>query len=175
MSDPTAIDLEKSDPWTDPRIAHERGYTAHGNIPIDCPFITKIADNLWVGGVESGLILPEEIKFVLSLYKWESYSVPNDDVLYKKVEMYDSIDQSFEQVDALAAMVNMHRENTPVLVHCQAGLNRSALIVARAMFLNGEFETGDEIIRYLRAKRSPAVLCNPAFEAWVRNMGNEEE
>jgi protein-tyrosine phosphatase len=89
--------------------------------------------------------------------------------------MYDSVDQDMEGVDELATLVNNWREGGPVLVHCQAGLNRSALIVARAMFLNGEFETGDEIIRYLRAKRSPAVLCNPAFEAWVCNMGNEEE
>jgi len=53
-------------------------------------------------------------------------------------------------------------------VHCQAGLNRSSLIVAKALWLNG-FGTGNQIIKHIRATRSPACFCNEAFEAEVKS------
>jgi hypothetical protein len=31
--------------------------------------------------------------------------------------------------------------------------------------------TPDEAIALIRAKRSPAALCNPAFDAYVRTLG----
>jgi len=62
--------------------------------------------------------------------------------------------------------VNACREDGPTLVHCQAGLNRSSLVAARALVLGGM--TADDAIALIREKRSPACLCNPAFERWLR-------
>jgi hypothetical protein len=62
--------------------------------------------------------------------------------------------------------VTARRKTGPCLVHCQAGLNRSSLVVARVLMLEGA--TADEAIGLLREKRSPACLCNPAFEEWLR-------
>ena len=67
---------------------------------------------------------------------------------------------------AIATWVNTCRETAPTLVHCQAGLNRSSLVAARALVLGGR--TPDEAITLIRRKRSPACLCNPAFERWLR-------
>jgi protein-tyrosine phosphatase len=52
------------------------------------------------------------------------------------------------------------------LVHCQAGLNRSGVVVAYALMLNGM--SAAEAIARIRERRSPAVLCNPQFERWLR-------
>jgi protein-tyrosine phosphatase len=82
--------------------------------------------------------------------------------------MYDSKDQGFDQVNALAQWVNICRETAPVLVHCQAGLNRSSLVAARAIHLHSQ-APGAEVVRHLRERRSPAALCNPAFEAEVES------
>jgi hypothetical protein len=61
--------------------------------------------------------------------------------------------------------VNLCRTTGPVLVHCQAGLNRSSLVAARALMLDGR--TAGDAIRTVREKRSPACLCNRAFEDYL--------
>ena len=80
--------------------------------------------------------------------------------------MMDSLDQDPGQIPAVAAWVNACRKDGPVLVQCQAGLNRSSLVTATALMLGGM--TADAAIALLREKRSPACLCNPAFEEWLR-------
>lgn len=171
-TDPTAFDLNSDARFsTDPLVRHINAFTAHGGHHVYMPFITPVADNLYHGGVEQGLILPEGIKHIVSLYKWQSYDSLHELDSVVVTTMLDSVEQGFEQVDLLAEWVNLSRKTGPVLVHCQAGLNRSSLVVARALMLSGEVETGQEAIDLLRAKRSPGVLCNPAFEEWVRNSG----
>lgn len=57
-----------------------------------------------------------------------------------------------------------------VVVHnCQAGLNRSGLVLALAMMVDGA--TADQAISHLRSARHELVLCNSTFEAWLRNSG----
>ena len=64
-----------------------------------------------------------------------------------------------------ATLVNEWRKQGTVLVHCQAGLNRSGLVTATALVLDGWDPAA--AIAHLRDRRGPAVLCNPDFEAWV--------
>lgn len=158
-SDPTRIDIE-----FDPTVQRMQGVARHGMTPFDVPFISEIADNLWQGGCRDGLVLPGFVRHVVSLYPWERYATHPDLLSEHYVEMYDSTDQGFEQLDEIAGYVNVCRRTGPTLVHCQAGLNRSSLVAARALFLDG-FGTGKEIVAHVRAARSPACLCNPAFEA----------
>lgn len=156
----------------DPRLVHLRFVTAHGNHYVDVPAMTEIAPNLWHGGAmdRRDLILPNFIQHVVSLYplNWRIGHPLRSKVF---VDMDDTVDQEFEQVDLLSQWVNLSRETGPVFVHCQAGLNRSGLIVAKALVLNGDVENGDEAIRLMRAKRDLAVLCNPAFETHVKTFG----
>ena len=161
MTDPTAIEIDFN-----PTVQRMKGVTLHGSAAFDVPLISEIAPNLWQGGCEDGLILPDFIKHLVSLYPWESYIVRHvlDSALL--VRMYDSADQTFEQIEELARWVNLCRTTGPVLVHCQAGLNRSSLVAARALILEGM--SADDAIMTIREKRSPACLCNPAFEAYLR-------
>jgi protein-tyrosine phosphatase len=169
MSDPTAILIEEVPTYSDPFKVRVRGWSSHGNMRIDTPYITPVVDGLYHGGVQHGLILPKDIKYVLSLYKWEAYMAdPSVEVL--TVTMLDSLDQELDGVEELAAWVNARRERGNVLVHCQAGLNRSSLVVATALVRNGDVKNGAEAIELMRAQRTPAVLCNPAFEEYVRSL-----
>ena len=63
---------------------------------------------------------------------------------------------------------NACRAIGPVLVHCQAGLNRSGLVTALALMRAGR--SSKDAIDLLREKRCDAVLCNPAFHMWLRKQ-----
>lgn len=158
--DPTRIDIE-----FDPQHQRMSGRATHGWTKFDVPFMSEIAPNLWQGGCRDGLILPTFIDNLLSLYQWESYTVTHGLKNTKTVEMYDSTEQGFEQVDELARLVNEWRKTGPTLVHCQAGLNRSSLVATRALILDGM--PAEEAVALVRERRSNACLCNPAFERWL--------
>lgn len=163
MTDPTRIDIE-----FDPRTERMVGIARHGYTPSDVPYVSMIVPDFWTGGCEDGLNLPKNIAHVVSLYPWERYR-PHEFVRSAlTVKMYDSLDQSMAQVHGIAAWVNACRADGPTLVQCQAGLNHSALVAATALVQDGM--TPDAAIELLRAQRSPAVLCNPEFEAWVRRL-----
>jgi protein-tyrosine phosphatase len=167
--DPTKITLQtniKQD--RDPTIQRMIGIARHGNTPFDVPFISNIEGNLWQGGCHNGLQLPHFIKHVVSLYPWETYQIKHDLESYMSVKMYDSLDQSMEQIEAIAQWVNVCVKDAPTLLHCQAGLNRSSLVAARALMLEGR--TADAAIKLLRDNRSPAVLCNQSFENYLRSL-----
>lgn len=154
----------------DPTILHMSGVAYHGNTPFNVPYMSHIEGNLYQGGIDQtlGLQLPHYIKHLVSLYPWESYQIKHDLDSVVIVKMFDSLDQSLEQVDAIAAMINIAKKSGPVLVHCQAGLNRSSLVLARALMLDGK--TADEAINLIRSHRSEACLCNSAFEQHLRSL-----
>ena len=164
MIDPTAIKIDFN-----PTVHRLTGVTRHGSAAFDVPLISEIAPNLWQGGCEDGQILPDFIKHLVSLYPWESYDARHELDSALLVRMYDSDDQTFEQIEELARWVNLCRTTGPVLVHCQAGLNRSSLVAARALILDGM--SAHDAITVVREKRSPACLCNRAFKDYLRTCG----
>jgi len=133
------------------------------------PLISHIEDNLYVGGCINGVRLEDDWQTVVSLYKWERYALgPNTRRV--EVEMYDAGEVPDEtQLHQLAETVNAALlAGGKVLVHCQAGLNRSNLVTALALIKRGR--TPAEAIALLREKRSPVVLCNQAFESWLLSL-----
>lgn len=159
--DPTKIDIE-----FDPREQRMRGIAVHGNTPFDVPYISQITKNLWMGGCTNGLILPNEIQHVISLYPWESYDIAHQLKSCLEVRMYDaSGEPNHQQVVGIADWVNVCRDDAPTLVHCQAGLNRSGLITATALARRGM--KAKDAIDYVREARSPACLCNQSFVEYL--------
>jgi protein-tyrosine phosphatase len=161
------------------------GYAIHAEHEADggwfeVTLFSNIDDNLWMGGCPYGDVLLEAVdnprvvmavmksRFdaILSLFPWGRYSIPAG-VEHKTVEMYDSAEQAFDQVDELAmTVVGWLEEGKRVLVHCQAGLNRSALITARVLMIWKGYSAFDAIA-LIREKRDKYCLCNKAFEDWL--------
>jgi hypothetical protein len=52
-----------------------------------------------------------------------------------------------------------------VLIRCQAGVNRSGLVTALTLMLDGH--SAHEAIALIRAQRAPAALNNGAFVRWL--------
>jgi protein-tyrosine phosphatase len=165
--DPTAIDIEFN-----PHQQRMRGVAFYGDTHFDVPYMSEVkgAINLFQGGCRNMLTLPRNIEHLVSLYPWEAYDVMHDLESRLEVRMYDSVNDGpdMEQVVQVATWVNACRKQGPTLVHCQAGLNRSGLVSAIALILDGA--APDEAITMLRQSRSPAVLCNPNFEKMVREF-----
>lgn len=161
------VPVEFLDSMADLTSHRIEGIAVMGNTPFDCPLVTQIDGNLWQGGCPDRGV-PAYFQFVLNLYPWVTYPVPETTTI-RRERLYDSGDVPSPAVlYELAEWVNEKRAIGPILVHCQAGLNRSALVAGLALVLGGM--TPDDAIALLREKRSPAVLCNTAFEQFLRSQ-----
>jgi protein-tyrosine phosphatase len=125
---------------------------------------SHIDGNLYQGGCVNGVELPTAFRHVVSLYPWEKYTLgPDTDRI--EHEFFDSEQQELTQVLAIATTVNDLCADGPTLVHCQAGLNRSGLVVATALVLQGW--KASDALAHQRGRRDRMVLCNGAFERFV--------
>lgn len=147
---------------------HIEGIAREGNIPFKVPLITHVEGNLWQGGCIGGVRLPDDFEFVVSLYPWEKYEIGPETVRIE-VQMYDSGEvPDVAQLRQIARILNAFRAKGKTLVHCQARLNRSSLVTALALILEGRQPA--DAIAYLREQRCAAVLCNAAFERWLLDV-----
>ncbi|SDS21685.1 Dual specificity phosphatase, catalytic domain [Friedmanniella luteola] len=137
------------------------GYTPTGRFSV--PLMSHVADGLWIGGFVAGAKLPEDFDLVISFHRQRQYVLGASTEL---VEMpaEDSLSQDPQVFrDAAALVAQRVAQGQKVLVHCHAGLNRSGLTAALALVELGH--TAPAALQLLREKRSPYVLCNPAFKA----------
>ncbi len=77
--------------------------------------------------------------------------------------------RDIERVIAIARDTHRHwQAGDTVLIRCQAGVNRSGLVTALVLIMEG-FQPA-EAIELIRAKRSSVVLSNRHFENWLLNQ-----
>lgn len=158
------IDAQKLS--ADLKTHHIEGIAREGNTEFSCPLITPIDDMLWQGGCVDGVNLQSYFKHIISLYPWEAYNPGEDLDTDIKIRLYDGpVVPDETQLYSLARLINICRVHGRTLVHCQAGLNRSGLLAGLALVLAGS--APENAIATLRSSRSPAVLCNTKFEAWL--------
>lgn len=147
------------------RAAEEAGKPSY----FDAPLISQVTEYLWQGGCMGGCKLDDDFDLVVSLYPWEQYVLgPNTERI--EITAYDSpAGMNADDLDrASDVVVDAMSSGRKVLVHCQAGLNRSALVAGRALMKAGY--SSDEAINLLRKSRSPLVLCNETFERQLRSF-----
>lgn len=140
-----------------------------GSVRFDVPWISHITGNLYQGGSAPGLVLPEQFRTVVSMDQLSPYRVLHHGVTVHEFRMDDVPGQvDADLVRRAATVARDAMDEGPVLVHCQAGLNRSGLIAAAALVLGGH--TPGSAVSVLRSRRSPAVLCNADFHRHVLTL-----
>lgn len=174
MSDTLTPELAKLQ--SDLETHHIEGIAREGNTPFACPLITHVEGNLWQGGCRNGVSLQGQFKHIISLYPWERYDGgPGGLDSFVEVKLYDGPTVPDEgQLYALAGWINNCKFHGRTLVHCQAGLNRSGLLTGLSLVMDEDsrfYGKPAEAIAHMRAKRSPAVLCNKKFEKWLLDQG----
>ena len=142
---------------------------------------SEIIPGLWQGGHIyriNGLPFSTDLtgqgfEFIVSLHidPGMPKSVPGPEVEHLVYEIRDGLvlpeDEAMlhnlaEQVSAAVSL------GMKTLVRCQAGYNRSGLVVALALIKRGY--RPDDAIRLLRERRSSWVLCNPAFVDYLKRQ-----
>ena len=131
-----------------------------------------VAPNLYLGSLPRSLsVYP--VKYSIDCVSTRIYDRRSDQmVLCTRFEDNQDDPSSIppdEFLHSLAEMVNILRRQSPVLVHCFAGLNRSGLICALAI-MKEENLSAAEVITRLRDIRSPDVLTNSLFERWLHQQ-----
>lgn len=136
----------------------------------EMPMVTHLKGSLWLGGVFDTLLLPERFRYVISMHANEAYALSPRTTRFQ-YSLGDTVaEQSFDDlipavlaVEFALGLVGVEQD---VLVHCQYGLNRSALVAGIVLVRQGL--SGEAAIELMRSTRTPAVLCNARFEAMVR-------
>jgi dual specificity protein phosphatase-like protein len=117
-----------------------------------------------------------DVDAIVDLEDWEFAWTPPVPLggLYVSFPMDDG-DEVDPKVREMAAFISsLVTSGRRVLVHCTEGLNRSGVVVARALMDMGM--TASEAIDLVRRRRGPSVdgfpaLGNKAFEEWLHMEG----
>lgn len=133
------------------------------------PQRVEVLPGLWLGSMPEKI--GADLKSVLSLAGATGQRASRDQQIV--VTFFE--DGALPDVDYLNALADLGLamwKKGPLLVHCQAGLNRSAMIVVLMLVRSGKMTAGDAVAM-LRAKRSTSVLFNVNFLSHVLSLDRE--
>lgn len=154
------------------------------SLELDADLWNEVLPNLWQGGTddldtiydtvlesESAFITKSDFDTVITAYAWAQPC----DWLVKEIRypFYDSDmkDLNIEELQSVALLAHTDwKAGKKVLIRCQAGWNRSGLIMALVLMREGY--SAQQAIDLIRKQRSKNALCNPRFVAWLLSLPN---
>ena len=147
----------------------------------------EVKPGLWLGGTHdehdlrlqarygSDLppITPDDFQTVVTMYAW---AMPADWFVKElRYGIYDGDMSDFDSADLHELVSTAHRDwkaGKKVLIRCQAGINRSGLIMALVLIRDGM--NAEDAIELMRAKRARSVLRNRTFETWLKEVNPKD-
>lgn len=132
------------------------------NMIIQLNNIDHIQDNLWLGAEPKDI---REFKYVFALNGRPNYHIELGQMVVVRPFDDISVMPSESMLDWVSDLVLKASSQGPTLVHCQAGLNRSALVLALTLIKRGM--VAYDAIALLREKRGNEVLFNKTFANWL--------
>jgi hypothetical protein len=143
----------------------------------ETPLYSEVAPNLFMGGTHDDAVinLPQRLRnfdgknefdCVVTLYAWAAPA--NWGVEERRFGFPDAdlIADYIPTIVELAFWAHAKwKAGKRVNIRCQAGLNRSGIVTALTLMIDGM--SADQAIDTLRKKRSTYALCNGEFEHWL--------
>jgi hypothetical protein len=141
------------------------------------PLYSEVAPNLFMGGTDYNATIDQaqelrhfdgsnEFDCVVTLYAWAApanwgveerrFGFPDADLIADYIPTI---------VDLAFWAHAKWKAGKRVNIRCQAGLNRSGIVTALTLMIDGM--SADAAIDLLRTKRSSYALCNGEFEHWL--------
>lgn len=123
-------------------------------------------------GAHPDLMLDARFTYAVNLanrktqYTWKQWGACKQFIVRCPIEDEDFL-PPVDLLYSMADTVNNLRKSENVLVHCEAGLNRSGMICALALMRGPEQMTARQAIDHLRNARDFSVLCNATFERFL--------
>jgi hypothetical protein len=166
---------------TDFPVMRGNAAMARGASYFEVPLFSHVIDNLWQGCSPAEFLdwsnpmqwleTEEGPRFdkILNLWPWGSYFVPEGT---EKIDVvaYDGSEVDYNTFQNAAILVmDWLEEGHKVLVHCQAGLNRSSFVVALVLMERYKM-SADEAINHIRKSRSEMCLCNDEFRQYLKGL-----
>lgn len=170
----------RADPALQPDCRACAGSGMLRNVPFARDPWNQLVLNLWLGGHdyspdgewggrETPKITSDMFNTVISFYQRDGYqTTPMGDVGHYYYRMPDGEldEQDLNEVYALSKVaLEVINRPAPVLLRCQAGLNRSSLCAGYVLMQIGF--TPEKAIDLIRQKRSPYALCNSSFVEYL--------
>jgi protein-tyrosine phosphatase len=141
------------------------------NPPLDMSLIFKGAGSIYMASYPTNGV-PPWIDFVVSLSrKPQAHEVPclhyafDDGPIVPPKEHLEGI---------VWAVGNAYKSGQSVLIHCDAGLNRSGLVTAMVLMLIANLDA-EAAIELIRRMRSQSCLFNGVFKSWLINYSDNEQ
>ena len=138
--------------------------------PFDFPInpLDEVVPGLWQASseLEPPELFAQGFDAIFDLGDWpRGHGVPGRAYVYYRIEDVPLIEDP-SAIDALGEQVASRvRAGERVVVNCAAGLNRSGLLVGRALIALGYLPA--DAIELVRCARGPHALCNERFAAWL--------
>lgn len=156
---------------------HDHLYARYDMPDLALPLMTQILPGLWQGGTADDDWLDNAVPLrtldddrpfdaVLTLFAWARPCGWN--VAELRYGFADAGLETGDVADLVDAASWAHRRwsaGQRVLIRCQAGLNRSGLLTAMVMMLDGWDAAG--AVGHIRARRGPQALFNTRFVDWL--------
>ena len=143
---------------------------------------SEILPGLWQGGtddsdwIDSGKRRGQITRYDFdAVYTFFGAANPADYGVHEtRFAFYDGDMSDFDvESDLLPIAQKAHADwvsGKKVLIRCQAGLNRSGLVMALVLMRAGH--DARQAIDLIRTNRTEAALCNTVFERWLLNAGS---
>lgn len=125
----------------------------------------RIRDNLFLGSLPASIMT---FKFVFAMNGRPTYHVPIGTMVVCRPFDDAPYIPNEEMLHDTAQMILKYSKQGPTLVHCAAGINRSAMVLALALIHDGM--KPEDAIALIRTKRSKLCLSNETFEQWLLNL-----
>ena len=140
-------------------------------------YANEIIPNLWLGNrnapTEKDNLIKNNIKLVINCSKDIIYNIdPNIEVIRLPIHDMNSEESNNilgDQIDYLTYIINVYvNNNYGVLVHCYAGVQRSATVVL-CYLLKYKHMGLDMAKSIMREKRSIVFFPYPTFDTFINN------
>lgn len=152
---------------------------------IDTDLYSEILEGLYMGGTanEDIICYPKSVGIIGEKSEFDSVATLYASahpvtwgISERRFGFPDSAldEKNLPEIHAIAEWVYSEwKRQRRVLVRCQAGWNRSGIVVALTLMLDGY--RADDAIDLIRARRSPNALCNKDFVAYLNSLCEKKD